>query len=1511
MELIKRAIYCIVLLYALFSYKESNAATITSSATGNWSNATTWVISSTRPGTVTATAGSTAVTGSALASFTTTLSVGSQILNTSNVVIGTVASIQSNTALTLVSGATNAMSNAGWNSRGVGPGDAVSIASGHTITVDGNYACLSIAMSTVGAQTGVTISGTNALTVNNAITMARPGATNYNCLINVGAGSISMGSLTMSATTSGRNDIISITTGTCTIIGTVTSGSTGCQITATSNATIIFGASPGSLTLTPGSTSTVKYIGSTITCRPATYNNLIVGGFGAKTVTSCTVNGLFQIDSITTIGSAITYGAAASIKYNTTVNRTVSSFEWPATFNGTGGVTISNTGNITLNEAKVLGNSAELIISTNGELVTSNFGLTLGGDFINSGTLTAGSSLIIINGTAATQNIGAISTTDTIRMNKTAGTATFTGNFSCVTLSLNGIGGTLSLGVGLSHSISSTFHRIRGTLLGGSSTLTISGNGLALGAAFTPETSTVIWNGAAQNVSGMTYYNIELAGSGAKALSSSLTTVNNNFVMSGTSTTTTLAALSIGGNFTIGNSNTFTTAAFNLTVTGTTTIGSGSGGTLAINSATPVNSFGNLTINAGGTLTNTVNDSYTISGDFINNGNYNSGTGTITFSGTGKSISGGTQTSFENIEFSGSYTLNSNLTFTGFLTGSGSLTVGASGTLDINSNKVISLTTLNASTVGNTVNYSYAGIQDILGLTYYHLNLNTSGSKIFVGNSTISGNLNLNNTANLDGDTKTITIKGNFTTSAGTTGLNLGTIDIVLDGNSTQTITINRTMGFNPKRLYISNSEKIFITNTISISDVLDFSSNAIFNGASVSTITFAGTVAGTGTFKFGSCASPSSTSLTISYNLGNIVLPNFESSFNQINTLTIDMLSNSNSTTINSDIIISNVLNLNTGVVVFAGEVSLDGSAPLNDLGGKISSSGGSLTFGKCNPVGTAYTIPNDIFTSAPTLKNLTINRTGGVTLGNQMVSISNVLTMSIGNLTTASNLTLLSTATNTARVAPIQSGGVIGNVIVHRFIPGGTNKRKWRLLSMPVNTGLGGATIAQFIDDILVTAPVGLAGNFDVNPFSPNNNASLRTYNEGTSGASSLGWTDPSSTNNIITTGTGMEVFVRGTRGLANPYLNWTTPDDVTIDFIGTLNSGSVSKTLSYTPSVGGATTADGFNLVGNPYASPINFDTTGWTKTNIENKFWCYNPNTSNYGIYDVVAQTGTNGITKYIASGQAFFVRANASLPSITFTENIKCKQIGNNYFKPAKSSSRFPKLRIRITDDEADYDEALMLIDSTNGTILPTDERDAAKFFNDALNIYTVTPNKTNLAINAIPATVVTDTINLSVWSYDSTSISTKHHKISFSEFESIDPTVHLFLIDKFLNVVTDIRSTSEYDFMITTDVNSYGNNRFKIVFNNTNTSIPTGIKKQKIVLYPNPANEKLYLQSVDFSSTSIEYVIYDLMGREIMSGNSTTENSISLINIDMLEKGNYLIRVMNNNQTSTMKFVKN
>src|SRR5258705_5087524 len=84
-------------------------------------------------------------------------------------------------------------------------------------------------------------------------------------------------------------------------------------------------------------------------------------------------------------------------------------------------------------------------IGANTTLTTGNYALTFGSDFTNSGTFTAGSSSIILNGTT-TQSISGFTTTGDVSMTKTAGTATFTGNVNGAGLTINGSGGTLNPG---------------------------------------------------------------------------------------------------------------------------------------------------------------------------------------------------------------------------------------------------------------------------------------------------------------------------------------------------------------------------------------------------------------------------------------------------------------------------------------------------------------------------------------------------------------------------------------------------------------------------------------------------------------------------------------------------------------------------------------------------------------------------------------------------------------------------------------------------------------------------------------------------------------------------------------------------------------------------------------------------------------------------------------------------------------------------------------------------------
>jgi hypothetical protein len=152
------------------------AASVTSNTSGNWS-ASAWP-NTNRTGTITTSTTSNTITGIGT-QFTTEISVGNIIKNSGSATIGTVASITDNTHLVLTANAAYTISGLAYKSQGVGPVDAVTINSGVIITVDGAYTCASIAFAKAAANTTLSISGMNALTVSGTITMERPTNNSY------------------------------------------------------------------------------------------------------------------------------------------------------------------------------------------------------------------------------------------------------------------------------------------------------------------------------------------------------------------------------------------------------------------------------------------------------------------------------------------------------------------------------------------------------------------------------------------------------------------------------------------------------------------------------------------------------------------------------------------------------------------------------------------------------------------------------------------------------------------------------------------------------------------------------------------------------------------------------------------------------------------------------------------------------------------------------------------------------------------------------------------------------------------------------------------------------------------------------------------------------------------------------------------------------------------------------------------------------------------------------------
>ena len=544
-------------------------------------------------------------------------------------------------------------------------------------------------------------------------------------------------------------------------------------------------------TFTAGTGTVEWYAAAAQTCAVVTYNNLILSGSGVKTfATTPTVNGILSMEgtaTVTVTTGVVTYGGSATLQYNTATARTVSAEEWITPFAATGGVIITNTGTITLNVAKVFNASIPLTIDSGATLATGNYQLTFGGNFVNDGgTFTAGSSVIVIADTMANQSIDGFTTTGNVSLTKTGGTATFDGNVNGASLIINGSGGTLNLGTGLTHTFTGAWTRTNGTLNGGSSTLRIGGSVSGSGGTFTASTGTVEWYAAgAQTVATVTYNNLTLSGSGAKTMTG-VTAIGGDLTISGSATMTSNAGFTVTGALIYSSSG-------STTLTASTSISIGafnqSAGTLVDNGNTI-------------TVTGTGADTWTKSGGTF------TATGTVTFTGAAPQIGA---SNFRNLTINVG---NGNTAiFTGDITVSGTLTL-TSGTLSVDANTL----TLNGPTIAGTPSNlvtdsssslsfggSSAGVNIPSSVTeLYNLTINNSNGITLNSDLAISGTLTFTS-GNLLAGSNTVIIPAGGTVSR-TSGYVIGNLQKnVALGATSRTFEVGTASAYNPVTVVFGN----------------------------------------------------------------------------------------------------------------------------------------------------------------------------------------------------------------------------------------------------------------------------------------------------------------------------------------------------------------------------------------------------------------------------------------------------------------------------------------------------------------------------------------------------------------------------------------------------------------------------------------------------------------------------------------------------------------------------------
>lgn len=397
-----------------------------------------------------------------------------------------------------------------------------------------------------------------------------------------------------------------------------------------------------------------------------------------------------------------------------------------------------------------------------------------------------------------------------------------------------------------------------------------------------------------------------------------------------------------------------------------------------------------------------------------------------------------------------------------------------------------------------------------------------------------------------------------------------------------------------------------------------------------------------------------------------------------------------------------------------------------------------------------------------------------------------------------------LLSTGdvpTKDAAIGVLPTGAAVtGNVTVQRYmsVKGASNGRIYRYIASPVQN----ATIADLQNEIPVTGP--FTGSSTCSGC--NRNASMFYYNEsvvtdinGDRVANSddgyVRYPVASNTETMVP-GLGYATYIRGN-------LMTTASWDVR-GVINSANNGALSFPVTYTNS--GNLANDGWNLVGNPFPSTIDWNASGWTKTNMNAAVYIRdNGNTiGQFAAWN--GAVGTNGGSQYIAIGQGFWVKASGTgTPVLRATETVKAPGVQTVLYKAAAPQN---VLRVTLTQDNV-RDEAV--IHFRDGVTEGFDvAADALKMPNSTFNLASVMADGRALAINSIPTASCNADIPLTL---DNVKAGT--YTLKFSDIESFTAGATVTLTDKFTNAVVDVTQTA-YDFTVTTDPLSFGAGRFRV-----------------------------------------------------------------------------------------------
>lgn len=529
-------------------------------------------------------------------------------------------------------------------------------------------------------------------------------------------------------------------------------------------------------------------------------------------------------------------------------------------------------------------------------------------------------------------------------------------------------------------------------------------------------------------------------------------------------------------------------------------------------------------------------------------------------------------------------------------------------------------------------------------------------------------------------------------------------------------------------------------------------------------------------------------------------------------------------------------------------------------------------------------------------TIEKLELDNSAGASIqAGANIGIRNTLTITSGNLNANDAITLLSDATSTARVAPISSGSISGTVKVQQYIPGG--RRAYRFFSHPYNSWM---SLSQFQDDIDITGTGGSLNGFTT---TGSNAASAFRYNPmvGNSALSSdPGWRPitsliSSADSNRMQRYQGMRIFVRGTKGQGLDGATYV-PSPVTITTSGVLNQG---RQTIYMQKGTGAN--QDYNLLGNPYASPVDIGTIAYNAKVSGNMagaaIYVWNPYMSTTGIFQAIPVNTTSPTPYILQANGAFEIRTSNNGDSLVFNESNKANAPTTSLLR---SIPEYTTLYIYDMENRP-WDMTYIRLGKEFNAAEEQDA-DAKKLDNPELSFYSISSDDKKLTIDNRDYTDET-VIPLGINSKIAAAFQIKAEQVV------IPNGYELYLKDNLLNKQVILNSATSYPFSVTENKGTQGNNRFALVLRKATEQ--QNKQPFAVSLFPNPTSGDVVIKYTNSASASITVKVVDVKGSVLFTQDvAASGNGKLALNTDNFASGTYFIEIKDGDTIVTEKLIK-